>query len=169
MSTEKAGGLSTQIGPKIILAMKTRPRCSLKQCASALILTIACGMIAVNIRDYHRTFSQTRQKRQDAPYTFLGIQFSGLQDILTGTETIGYLTDKDLNAQQHAMQFAQAQFMLAPVILDTNFSGHEYILLDCSRPDITWAFINKFRLQPLRRNQFGVVLARNPRSVKVAF
>ncbi|MFA5260200.1 MAG: hypothetical protein WC450_03105 [Candidatus Omnitrophota bacterium] len=154
---------------KPVMAMNITPRFSLKQCASALILTIAWGIVAVNITDYYQTYSQTRQKRQDVPYTFPGIQFSGLQDILQNTETIGYLTDKDLNEQQHALQFAQAQFMLAPVILDTNFPGHEYILLDCSRPEITWALINKFRLRPLRRNQFGIVLARNPRSLKVAF
>ena len=149
--------------------MNKTPRCSLKQCTSALILAIALGVLGVNITDYYQEYSRLRQKRQNGPYPFLGLQFSGLQDILQGTETIGYVTDKDLNVQQNAMQFAQAQFMLAPVVLDIDFTGHEYILLDCSRPEITWNLINKFRLLPLRRNPFGIVLARNPHSLKIPF
>ncbi len=155
--------------PKPIMAIKTISRHTKKRYASALILTAAVGMLAVNITRYYQEYTQMRRKRQESPYLFLGLQFSGLQDILENAETIGYLTDKDLQAQPNAMQFAQAQFILAPVILDTNFSGHKYILLDCSRPEIAWAMIKKFRFQPLRKNQFGIVLVRNPQSMETAF
>ncbi|MCK5579791.1 MAG: hypothetical protein KAJ18_00805 [Candidatus Omnitrophica bacterium] len=105
---------------------------------------------------------QTHHLRQKKPPVFLGIQFAGLDNILKDTEYIGYYTDKSLDDHVPAMQFAQAQYTLAPIVLDFNNINHPFVLIDCSSEKVAFETVKKYRLIPVRRNQFGIVLAKNP-------
>jgi hypothetical protein len=95
------------------------------------------------------------------PYIFMGIQFSGLKDILKNISHMGYYTDKDMDNRADALQFAQAQYTLAPIILDFNNTNYEYILFDCSKEEIAFKKMVETGAVPIRKNQFGIILARN--------
>ena len=77
---------------------------------------------------------------------------------------IGYYTDKDLNQKQPAMQFAQAQLVLAPAILDTDINNprHQFILFDCTTEKKALQKIQALGLIPLKRNNRGIILAKRP-------
>ncbi len=130
-----------------------------------LILCAALAVLAWNsvslVREFHRTF----QKRRAHPYVFLGDQFPALRDVLAGTEKIGYCTDQSLDVRRHAMQFSQAQYALAPVILEFNNPDHPFVILDYADPAGAARTIAKEGLIPLRRSPLGPVLAQNPRFI----
>ena len=74
---------------------------------------------------------------------------------------MGYYTDKNMDNRADALQFAQAQYTLAPIILDFNHTDYEYILFDCSKEEIALEKMLQIGAVPIRKNQFGVILARN--------
>jgi len=129
-----------------------------------LFLAIAILLLAFNLQTLFNKLQDMRKVRQKIPFLFMGYKFSGLKDILADTQIMGYYTDKDLDAKGPALQFAQAQYILAPVILDLNNIDHEFILFDCSRPEIAQDKIKEFGMIPLRKNQFDIILAKNPRA-----
>ena len=61
-------------------------------------------------------------------------------------------------------QFAQAQLVLAPAILDTNLSDprYKFILFDCSSEKIAFQKIQELGLIPLKRNNLGIILTKRP-------
>ena len=73
---------------------------------------------------------------------------------------VGYYTDRNLEESPAAAKFAQAQYILVPAILDLNKTDHEFILFDCSREEIARRKIEEIKALPLKRNKFGIILAR---------
>ncbi len=102
-------------------------------------------------------------ERQRAPFQFYGFKFSGLPQFLKGVVSLGYYTDKDMADKNHAAQYAQAQYALAPLILDLNYGEHDFILFDCSDEKTAMKKIKSLGLIPLKRNQFGILLAKRIR------
>ncbi len=100
--------------------------------------------------------------RQRAQYTFLGDRFRGLELLINKAPYLGYMTDKNLDDNISARQFAQAQLVLAPTILDLNNVGHEFIIFDYTTPQAAVQKIKELKLQPLKANRHGIILARNP-------
>ncbi len=129
-----------------------------------IFLPLILVVLAINIQSLSRKILLMKKVRQKIPFLFMGYKFSGLKDILADTQIMGYYTDKDLNQRPAALQFAQAQYILAPIILDLNDIGHEYILFDCSEAEVAQKKIAESGMIPLRKNQFGIILARNPRA-----
>ncbi len=84
----------------------------------------------------------------------------GLTDMLRGVEYVGYFTDKDLTDKTNAAQFSQAQYILAPVILDLNNTQRDFIIFDCTTPDVALEKIKEIDAVPLVKNKFGIILAR---------
>ena len=103
------------------------------------------------------------EQRKKAPLSFLGFKFSGLEGALKGVLKIGFMTDKDLSDRRHAAQFAQAQYVLCPIVLDLNNPNHEYLLFDCTSEEAALEKIKETASVPLKRNNFGIVLARKKR------
>jgi len=100
------------------------------------------------------------QAKQVMPYSFSGHKFLGLEEIFKDVAYAGYYTDKDMEELRNATQFAQAQLILAPTILDLNNLGHEYTIFDCSSPELAFQKIKEAGLKPLKKNQFGIILAK---------
>lgn len=119
-------------------------------------------LIVGNLIAFAGQLSRNTATRQERPYIFLGYKFLGLQEILVGHERIGYLTDKDMDERVAAMEFAQAEYALAPVTLDLNNPAYEYILLNFSHPAPALAKVKELGLVVWKQNQFGVILAKNP-------
>ncbi len=124
-------------------------------------ILLVAAVLCLNIFTLGKDILKMKQQRKTFPYVFTGFKFSGLNDILRGVDYIGYYTDKDMDNRQDALQFSQAQYTLAPVILDLNNTQHEYVLFDCSSPKVALKKIKEIRAVPVRKNQFGIILTRN--------
>lgn len=103
--------------------------------------------------------------RARIPYTFTGDRFLGLTTFIGKAPAIGYYTDKNIDQDSRAaMQFAQAQLTLAPTLLDLNNVDHEFIIFDCSSPQIAIKKIQEAGLVPLKANPQGLILTRRKNS-----
>jgi len=116
-------------------------------------------LLSVNVVTLFREIAQTKSTRQKTPYFFLGAKFFGISGILKKEARVGYMTDKDLDDRVAAMQFSQAQLILAPTILELNGSGHKFAIYDYANPVQALKEIKASRLHPLARNRFGLILA----------
>ena len=85
----------------------------------------------------------------------------GLEKVFKDVRTVGYYTDKDLDSPLAIAQFEQAQYMLAPTILDLNHTEYHWIILDCTSPQVAMETIKRLGLTPLKTHN-GIILAFNP-------
>jgi hypothetical protein len=99
------------------------------------------------------------------PIAFSGMKFAGLNDVLKNETQIGYVTDLDANDSQNLAEFEQAQYMLAPAILEWNNTATRLLIVNCSSDATAIEKLIKLGAQPLKRNQFGIILAQNPRGL----
>lgn len=117
-------------------------------------LIVCCALIGVN------TFQLFGKLRSDRPIAFAGLKFSGLGERLNNENSIGYASDLDLKEASALAEYQQAQYVLAPVILDINQpSAHRFAIINCSDDACALTKLNELNARPLLRNQFGVILA----------
>ena len=117
-------------------------------------------VIAVNLSESFVDILNVYSQRRNNPFFFSGYRFTGLEKTFKNIKYAGYYTDKNLDESSIAANFAQAQYILAPTILDLNAANHELILFDCSSQEIARQKIEEIKAIPLKRNKFGVILAR---------
>ena len=127
--------------------------------AKRLFLVSLLIVIGLNFPPLSKETKKIVRIKKHLGYQFLGTKFIGLEGLFKDVDIVGYYTDKDLDQTTDAMQFSQAQYVLAPTLLDLNNTEHEYILFDC-RSDLT-AFMKmkEIKTVPLMKNQFGIILA----------
>ncbi len=121
-----------------------------------------CCVIASIIFNAFYLFKETAalsKSRKENPFFFSGSKFEGLGEILKSTGHVGYYTDKDFSNNQHVSQFAQAQYVLAPIVLDLNSTQRRFVLFDCTSEEIAFAKIKEIGYLPLKKNQYGIILA----------
>ena len=128
--------------------------------SSYLFVFIVIVLILLNSLDLLKETVIIREFKKSLPFRFLGLKFAGLESVFRDIPYIGYYTDKDLNEKQNAAQFAQAQYILAPAILDLNNTNHEFILFDCTAEDKALKKIKEIHAVPIKKNDFGIILAR---------
>jgi len=127
------------------------------------VLLCAFALITVfNTVDLIKVTSRAYQRRKLIPLSFAGNKFTGLDEFFADVQYVGYYTDKNLDDSEAAAEFAQAQYVLTPVVLDLDFQKHRYILFSCSAESVAMAKITEIGAEPLKRNQFGVILAELP-------
>ncbi|MFH1359656.1 MAG: hypothetical protein ABIJ41_01290 [Candidatus Omnitrophota bacterium] len=125
----------------------------------AFFLALVSAVILLNLVGLGRKiFSREKIFILPSVFNFPGFQFSGLKDDLRDVPYVGYFTDKDLDVPLYAAQFQQAQLILAPTVLDLNNTGHEYIIFDCTTPQIAFRKMKELHVQPLKINPLGAVL-----------
>ena len=117
-------------------------------------------VIAVNLAQSFVDILDLYSKRQTNPFFFSGYIFLGLEKMFKDVKYIGYYTDRSLDEMPAAAKFAQAQYILAPAILDLNATDHEFILFDCSREEIARRKIEDIKAVAVKKNRFGIILAR---------
>lgn len=98
------------------------------------------------------------------PIYFSGLKFSGLGEILEQESIIGYVSDLDLKEAGPLAEYEQAQYMLAPVVLDVMNPAHKFIIINPSNNTAALDKLKEFNARPLLRNQFGVILATTDQS-----
>jgi len=109
---------------------------------------------------YAQAISQLND-RQTIPLHSLGYQFIGLENVFKNIRTVGYYTDKDLNNPLAIAQFEQAQYMLAPTVLDLNHTQYRWVIFDCTSLQVAKEAIQRLKLIPVKANH-GIILALNP-------
>jgi len=146
--------------------MRKNKYVSLPQLDTAVIFLTAAGLLLVfNITASSGEMFKTGKifkHRERFPYIFLGDRFRGIETFVGKAPYIGYYTNKNLDDNLSARQFAQAQLVLAPSILDLNNTEHEFIIFDCTTPQIALAKIKEIGAKPLKANPYGIILARHP-------
>lgn len=128
-----------------------------------IFLSLLLGAVSLNTFHLLAMVELTRLKRQHHPFVFYGFLFSGLDQFFARTPYVGYFTDKSFDDKAAAAQFAQAQYMLVPTVLDLNYQRHEWILMDCTSTETAMAKIKELGAVPVKKNKFGIILARQPR------
>ena len=118
-----------------------------------IFLILCFILIAFNAFQLFRTLAPKR------PINFSGLKFSGLGDILKNETLIGYVSDLDLKETKPLAEYEQAQYMLAPIILDIQKPFHKFVIINCSNDNAALAKLKELNARPLLRNQFGVILA----------
>lgn len=119
------------------------------------------GVTMMNFIVLSQDIRRIQSFKKVLPYQMIGYQFKGLEEFTKGITHIGYYTDNDIEKDQAASKmFAHAQYILAPSILDLNNLDHDYILFVCSNEKKAWAKLKEIKALPLRRNKYGMILAR---------
>ena len=92
------------------------------------------------------------------PHQSIGFRYEDLVSHTNNIPIVGYITDRELGEEENAKEFAYAQFMLAPTILDFNNPEHEYILFDYSSPQESWERMLKMNAHPVYGGKYGLLL-----------
>ena len=82
---------------------------------------------------------RTVQQQAQAPGTALhslAEQFMPLQKVFANVPRAGYYTDKNMDIPLAVAQFEQAQFVLAPTVLELNNTNLPLVIFDCTSPAI---------------------------------
>lgn len=117
-------------------------------------LSLCCVLISVNV------FQLFRKLSADRPVTFAGLKFSGLGEKLKFETAVGYASDMNIKEAGPLAEFQQAQYVLAPVLLDIQQpSRHRFLLINCFDDEAAIKKLKELNARPLLRNQFGVILA----------
>jgi hypothetical protein len=127
------------------------------------VLFYCCVLLfcAFNLyRGYAQAVSQIND-HTTIPLHSLGYPFMGLENMFKGVRTVGYYTDKNLDNPLAVAQFEQAQYMLAPTVLDLNHTQWRWVIFDCTSPGTAINLIKLFGFVPLKINH-GIILALNP-------
>ncbi len=124
-----------------------------------LFLTLTGIILLFNCIDLTIAAVKLAEKRKKSPFYFSGFQFLKLQDVFRGVSYVGYYTDKDLSDKQNTAQFSQAQYILAPTILELNNLSHEFILFDCTSEKAAYDKIKEIGAIPLKKSTSGIILA----------
>jgi hypothetical protein len=106
-----------------------------------------------------RELIKVTELRQQNPFVFAGEAFAGAKSIIKDEKHVSYITDKDLAADKNIAEFSQAQFSLAPVILDLNNPNHRFLIINCDSPQRAKAVLQYYKARPVRQNNLGVILA----------
>ncbi len=118
------------------------------------------AMIGFNVFGIKKELNRIKMYKKIISHQKIGYKFNGLEQFTKGIEYIGYYTDKDFSQDESVKEFAQAQYLLAPTILEYNNLNHEYILFVCQNEINAWKKIQEIGASPLRRNKFGIILAK---------
>lgn len=117
-------------------------------------LALCCLLIGVNV------FQLFQKLQSNRPVAFAGLKFSGLGEKLKDETAVGYASDLNIKEAGPLAEYQQAQYVLAPVILDIEQPArHRYVLINCSDDTAALKKLKEINARPLLRNQFGVVLA----------
>ena len=96
----------------------------------------------------------------------LAAQFSGLQPVFAHVPRAGYYSDKNMDWPLAIAQFEQAQYRLAPTVLELNNTNLPIVIFDCTSPAIAMAKIKELGLVPVSASNTGIILALNPKGAQ---
>jgi len=126
----------------------------------SLFIICFLTMITLNIPGIKEELQRIQMYQKVIAHQKIGYKFEGLDQFIKNIEYIGYYSDEDFSLDAPVKEFAQAQYILAPTILEYNNLEHEYILFVCKNEVNAWKKMRDIKASPLRRNKFGMILAK---------
>jgi len=129
-----------------------------------LRIILFTGLVLAAAIDLCQSYGQTIYQlldRTGIPLHSLGFQFIGLENVFKGVRAVGYYTDKDLDNPLAVAQFEQAQYMLAPTVLDLNHTQYRWAIFDCTSLRAAMEAAKRLGFTPLKTHN-GIILAINP-------
>ncbi|MBP9854414.1 MAG: hypothetical protein KBD53_06075 [Candidatus Omnitrophica bacterium] len=137
-------------------------RCMLKKFLNLEngIIVATLAMIGVTSFYLFANF-MVEYKKKDVEVIEPGTQFTFFIDFLKNADVreVGFLTNKDMSEEKNDGVFLQAQYMLAPIVLNLNEVNPEFNIMDYTDP--VWAIytIKSLRARPLATSPYGQILA----------
>ncbi len=123
----------------------------------ALSLVIIVNLIQLSLRTIQEQNPATRMGLHSLSY-----QFVPLQPVFKGLRRAGYYTDKNMEHPLAIAQYEQAQYVLAPTVLELGNTQLPLVIFDCTSPQIAMKKIDELHLKPLSASPTGLILAANP-------
>ena len=108
-----------------------------------------------------RTFTQITNPSK-TPLHSLSAQFQGLEKVFAHLPRAGYYSDKNMEIPLAIAQFEQAQYVLAPTVLQLNNTSLPLVIFDCTSPAVAMAKIKELKFVPISASNTGIILAANP-------
>lgn len=93
------------------------------------------------------------------PLHSLASQFVPLKKVFSGVPRAGYYSDKNMEHPLALAQFQQAQYVLAPTVLELNNTGLPLVIFDCTSPEAAITKIKDLHLEPVSASSTGLILA----------
>ncbi len=124
----------------------------------SVIYSLLAACLVLNSRQTFQTL--TTKKRHDILPA--QVKYAGISEFIKGQRRIGYLTEQSLDNIAAAFEFAQAQYALAPVILDFNNPNLEFVIISTASTQAALEMIRTARLEPVATNKLQVLLTKNP-------
>ena len=122
-------------------------------------LSILVSIIQLGLRTI-----QEQQPQSQFGLHSLSYQFVPLQPVFKNIPRAGYYTDKNLDIPLAVAQYEQAQYVLAPTLLELNNTDLPLIIFDCTTPEIAIAKMKELKLIPITQSPTGLFLATNPQA-----
>lgn len=117
-------------------------------------------LLMINVVGLYHDYQKLANYRRIFGVQQIGTSFAGLKEVIGPQKIIGYYSDKNEDDSAASQEFAHAQYVLAPIVLDLNNLNHEYTLFVCSSPEIAWNKIKEIGAVPYKANGAGMILAR---------
>lgn len=130
---------------------------------NTVLIAALLAALSFNLFNTQKKLKFLIEKSKTKPFIFIGAQFKGLTDSLEGLEKIGYYTDRSLDEKFAAAQFAQAQYMLIPTILDLNNTNYPFVIFDFIDKSESIENIKQLNMIPVSISPSGIILAKNPK------
>ena len=122
-----------------------------------IILAFLIGLIS-----FGQTYWQSSHLSKSAlQLHHLGAQFQTFMPLLQKTRIAGYYTDKNMEHPLALAQFQQAQYTLAPTVLDLNQTHYALVIFDGTTPEASLAAMQKLGFKPVTAGPTGIFLGVN--------
>ena len=128
-------------------------------CLQSLILFASACILGVN-GFYLYAHTQTRLIDPNLAFVEHGWQFADFRDKLKGVRTIGFLTNKDMSSEKNDGEFLQAQYILAPTVLEINNTAHPLQLMDYTDQVFVFYMLKQLNAVVIHDNAFNKVLCK---------
>ena len=129
---------------------------------------IALGMMCVSIMISLIQLS-LRTIQEQSPVSQMGLhtlayQFIPLQNVFKDIPRAGYYTDKNMEHPLAIAQYEQAQYILAPTVLELGNTQLPLIIFDCTTVPVAIGKIKELKLMPISISPSGLILVANPKA-----
>ena len=133
---------------------------SIPKAAKILILACTAFLAGLNAVCTLKNFVEAGAKNKNSIFLKPGGHFADFKSYLLGQPAVGFITDKDISAENNDGKFLEAQYILAPTRLDLNNPNHAFIILDCTSMLTALDMMNDLNAEPVTVNSYGKILAK---------
>jgi hypothetical protein len=132
---------------------------SIKFPRQIIILALSLLVIIYSFSFFIKLYKNISFITTHLPFQEPGYQFKSFEKYLSGVHEIGFLTDKTMSPEDNDGIFLQAQYALAPTILDLDNTDQHIFLIDCRNFITAFDIMQHLKAGPIYVNEYTKVLA----------